>query len=163
METAEQIDLKKHLKIRVVSADKRKVEDSYEHGQCLEGGTHEPACFDLRRLYGSLAEAIQDIFEIRGQEINPKDIATIDNTIYCDKKSGATKVVDRRDDRGVFRAYLNRLENNRGGIPTPETKAKWEKGEAKLFSVDYEIQFNLLLFGIDEQPLADLLGVNNFS
>jgi hypothetical protein len=94
--------------------------------------------------------------------IDPKDISTIDNRIYRDVPGGKAVIVQDRDERGIYRAIFNRMENKIRRTPTAEEKAAFEKCERTLFLADYEIEFRIVLCGLSEQETAELVGVNNW-
>jgi hypothetical protein len=152
--------LANHLAFRVVEARTRRTVDHYEQGCSIESEDSEDTYNNRHKLYRSIPEAFKDIWPRLGL-IDAKEFGTIDNGIYCDTKQG-TKKVDDKDSRGVYRVTTNRMENAKRRTPTPEEKKSFEKCERTLFLADYEIEFQIVLVGLNEMETAELVGVSNF-
>jgi hypothetical protein len=151
-----------HLLYRIKAARLQRVEDSYDQGE-IGDELFEDQDFDPHAIYKTIPEMFRGVWKnLKGEAPERENIGTIDNTIYCDTKSGETRVVDQRGDRGVHRVIFDRLENDRGGVPSAATRQEWERGERKLYTGRYEIEFEILIAGLDEVDLSNLIGVNHW-
>ena len=132
--------------------------DSYENGQTTESKTRN---VDFATVpFATLESAFRDTFNIG---VTKQALATIDNNIYQDSKDGKTKVVDDRETRGVYRVYCDRQVTARGGKPDDQAIALWKENKLELFNVHYELEFKILVVGLDELRVAELIDVKNYS
>lgn len=150
--------LRPHLCIRILRASKRTRDDDYNEGCC---GNERERVLELHRAsYPSVVSAFRDI--VHDKSITGDRIITFDPNIYCDTRAGETRTVEDNVQRGHFRCLYDRMESQRGGKPSKVEMVEFEAGRLKLRLADYEIIFVVELVGIDEAPLAELLGVNNW-
>jgi hypothetical protein len=149
-----------NFRIVVLSAEKTHELDSYEHG--IQGNIvrRKDARRGVDESYPSVMHAVRSI--VGDGTINPEHVGTIDPNIYCDMRGGGTKTVEDNVSRGIFRVTFDRLETARGNRPSTETEEAWKRGEGELFLARYDIQFRIEIVGIEEAPLAQLLGVSNW-
>lgn len=140
-----------------IRAIKRTETDSYKRG-CL------PETRKERILPTPLPSAsILDMMsELVGENLAPPDIYTFDPNIYCDtQQPPGFRVVEDNEAEGFFRVLHDREENNRGRKPSLQEKTDFENGNITLKYATYELHFVIRIVGMDENSLAEFLGLHS--
>lgn len=149
-----------NLRIKLVEVSKTVTKDNYEHAQDPKTTKNIEIRMDLPSYHPSVTHAFNS-FVRHGPKLTEKDIRTFDPNYYRDQPGGGAVVVRDNTGAGRFRCMYDRQENNHGRPPTEAEMNAFRSGTIDLKAAVYEIHFEILVVGLQENELAEFLGVTS--